>query len=141
MPNGITRLGGILLTLSPWTCSRSTTLRDGYNILKLGTVNVTDLLRALQGNGHPSTLAKAIAELGRIAKTLYLVNYIDDPAYRRRILIQLNKKGKAAMAWHESPILGYDNDSYKIGPFGAMPVQRLASNLFMAIEFMAGVPK
>ena len=31
--------------------------------LKLGTVNVTDLLRALQGNGHPSTLAKAIAEL------------------------------------------------------------------------------
>ena len=59
--------------------------------LKLGTVNVTDLLRALQGNGHPSTLAKAIAELGRIAKTLYLLNYIDDPAYRRRILIQLNK--------------------------------------------------
>jgi TnpA family transposase len=37
--------------------------------LKLGTVNVTDLLRALQGNGHPSTLAKAIAELGRIAPT------------------------------------------------------------------------
>jgi len=40
--------------------------------LKLGTVNVTELLRALQGNGHPSTLAKAIAEVGRIAKTLYL---------------------------------------------------------------------
>jgi TnpA family transposase len=59
--------------------------------LKLGTVNVTDLLRALQGNGHPSTLAKAIAELGRIGKSLYLLNYIDDPAYRRRILIQLNK--------------------------------------------------
>ncbi len=59
--------------------------------LKLGTVNVTELLRALQGNGHPSTLAKAIAELGRIAKSLYLLNYIDDPTYRRRILIQLNK--------------------------------------------------
>ena len=59
--------------------------------LKLGTVHVTELLRALQGNGHPSTLAKAIAELGRIAKTLYLLSYIDDPAYRRRILIQLNK--------------------------------------------------
>jgi TnpA family transposase len=38
--------------------------------LKLGTVHVTDLLRALQGNGHPSTLAKAIAELGRIAGSL-----------------------------------------------------------------------
>lgn len=59
--------------------------------LKLGTVNVTELLRALQGGGRLSTLAKAIAELGRIAKSLYLLSYIDDPAYRRRILIQLNK--------------------------------------------------
>lgn len=59
--------------------------------LKLGTVNVTELLKSLQGGGRLSTLAKAIAELGRIAKTLYLLHYIDDPAYRRRILIQLNK--------------------------------------------------
>ncbi len=59
--------------------------------LKLGTVNVTELLRALQGGGRLSTLAKAIAELGRVAKSLYLLSYIDDPAYRRRILIQLNK--------------------------------------------------
>lgn len=59
--------------------------------LKLGAVNVTELLKSLQGGGRLSTLAKAIAELGRIAKTLYLLNYIDDPAYRRRILIQLNK--------------------------------------------------
>ena len=59
--------------------------------LKLNTVNVTELLRALQGGGRLSTLAKAIAELGRISKTLYLLSYIDDPAYRRRILIQLNK--------------------------------------------------
>lgn len=56
--------------------------------LKLGTVNVTELLRALQGGGRLSTLAKAIAELGRIAKSLYLLSYIDDPAYRRRILIR-----------------------------------------------------
>lgn len=59
--------------------------------LKLGTVNVTELLKSLQGGGRLSTLAKAIAELGRVAKTLYLLHYIDDPAYRRRILIQLNK--------------------------------------------------
>lgn len=59
--------------------------------LKLGTVNVTELLKALQGGGTHSTLAKALAEVGRIAKTLYLLSYIDDPAYRRRILIQLNK--------------------------------------------------
>jgi TnpA family transposase len=59
--------------------------------LTLGAVNVTELLRALQGGGRLSTLAKAIAELGRISKTLYLLSYIDDHAYRRRILIQLNK--------------------------------------------------
>ncbi|GCE12936.1 Tn3 family transposase [Tengunoibacter tsumagoiensis] len=59
--------------------------------LKMGTVNVTDLLRALQGGGRPSTLGRAIGELGRIAKTLFLLSYISDEAYRRRILIQLNK--------------------------------------------------
>ena len=30
-------------------------------------------------------------ELGRIIKTLYLLNYIDDESYRRRILTQLNR--------------------------------------------------
>jgi TnpA family transposase len=32
-----------------------------------------------------------MGELGRIAKTLYLLNYIDDQAYHRRILTQLNR--------------------------------------------------
>lgn len=32
-----------------------------------------------------------MAEVGRIAKTLYLLNYIGDEAYRRRILTQLNR--------------------------------------------------
>ena len=40
---------------------------------------------------RPSTLARAISEVGRIAKTLYLLTYIDDEAYRRRILVQLNR--------------------------------------------------
>src|SRR4029078_7844981 len=34
---------------------------------------------------------RAIGELGRVAKTLYLLNYLDDEAYRRRILTQLNR--------------------------------------------------
>ncbi|MEO9031171.1 MAG: Tn3 family transposase [Ktedonobacteraceae bacterium] len=59
--------------------------------LTLGTVSATELLRNIQRDGRPSTLARAIAELGRIAKTLYLLHYIDDTHYRRRILIQLNK--------------------------------------------------
>ncbi len=37
------------------------------------------------------TIARAIGELGKITKTLYLLNYVDDEAYRRRILTQLNR--------------------------------------------------
>ncbi|MFN8188824.1 MAG: Tn3 family transposase [Nocardioidaceae bacterium] len=59
--------------------------------LKMGMVGATELVRGLQGGGRPSTLGKAIGELGRVAKTLYLLNYLDDEAYRRRILTQLNR--------------------------------------------------
>ena len=59
--------------------------------LKLGAVSASDLMKTLQGGKNQSTLSKAIAEVGRIAKTLYLLNYIDDEAYRRRILTQLNR--------------------------------------------------
>ncbi|MBA3922645.1 MAG: Tn3 family transposase, partial [Nostocaceae cyanobacterium] len=59
--------------------------------LKLGTVSALDLMRSLQRGNTPSTLSKAIGELGRIAKTLYLLPYIDDETYRRRILTQLNR--------------------------------------------------
>jgi hypothetical protein len=38
-----------------------------------------------------STLTRAIGELGRVAKTLYLLCYLDDETYRRRILTQLNR--------------------------------------------------
>ena len=39
----------------------------------------------------PSNLAKAIIDAGRINKTLYLLNYINDEDYRCRILTQLNR--------------------------------------------------
>lgn len=59
--------------------------------LKMGTVGASELIRGLQGGGRPSTLGRAIGELGRVAKTLYLLNYLDDEGYRRRILTQLNR--------------------------------------------------
>jgi TnpA family transposase len=59
--------------------------------LKLGLVPATGLIRTLQTNDRPTRLAQALAELGRIIKTQYLLAYIDDEAYRRRILIQLNR--------------------------------------------------
>ncbi len=59
--------------------------------LKLGTVSALEIMRVLQRGGKPSRLGKAIAEAGRVAKTLYLLNYVDDENYRRRILTQLNR--------------------------------------------------
>jgi TnpA family transposase len=69
--------------------------------LKVGTVHASTLVQALQRKGHPTILGRAIAELGRIAKTLYLLNYIDDEHYRRRIQIQLNRgEGRHGVARH-----------------------------------------
>jgi TnpA family transposase len=59
--------------------------------LKVGTVSASELMRTLHSGSQASTLAKAIGELGRVAKTLYLLAYIDDETYRRRILTQLNR--------------------------------------------------
>jgi TnpA family transposase len=59
--------------------------------LKLGHVTASDLIRSLFRKNRPSGLAKALMNLGRIIKTLYLLNYIDDEDYRRHILTQLNK--------------------------------------------------
>lgn len=59
--------------------------------LKLGLVQAGGLMRTLQTKEWPTRLARALEELGRIVKTLYLLAYIDDEAYRRRILNQLNR--------------------------------------------------
>jgi TnpA family transposase len=59
--------------------------------LKLGTIHASELIHTLLKSDRPSSLAKAIIETGRINKTLYLLNYIDDLDYRRRILTQLNR--------------------------------------------------
>ena len=41
--------------------------------LKLGLVQVGGLMRTLQTNERPTRLARALEELGRIVKTLYLL--------------------------------------------------------------------
>ncbi|MCJ7601819.1 MAG: Tn3 family transposase [Desulfobulbaceae bacterium] len=67
--------------------------------LKMGTVQASELIRTLLKSERPSSLAKAIIEAGRINKTLYLLNYIDDEDYRRRILTQLNRgEGRHSVA-------------------------------------------
>lgn len=67
--------------------------------LKLGNVQASELLRSLLKSERPSSLAQAIIEVGRINKTIYLLNYVDDEDYRRRILTQLNRgEGRHAVA-------------------------------------------
>jgi len=49
-------------------------------------------MRALRSHTrHLATLGRAIAEIGRAPKTMHLLNYCNDPEYRRRILGQLNR--------------------------------------------------
>ena len=48
-------------------------------------------MRTLQVGDRPTRLALAIAEFGRIDKTLHTLTYIDDEAKRRATLTQLNR--------------------------------------------------
>jgi len=67
--------------------------------LKMGTVGAIELMRSLQGGSRQSTLARAIGELGRIPKTLHLLDVYDDESYRRRMVTQLNRgEGRHSLA-------------------------------------------
>ncbi len=62
--------------------------------LKLGTIQASELIRSLLKSERPTSLALAIMEAGRINKTVYLLNFVSDEGYRRRILTQLNRTEK-----------------------------------------------
>jgi TnpA family transposase len=67
--------------------------------LSTGTVRPSELLRVLQGGGRPSRLGRAIAELGRIAKTLHLLAWVDSEQLRRETAVGLNRhEGRHSVA-------------------------------------------
>ncbi|MER2517230.1 MAG: Tn3 family transposase [Candidatus Accumulibacter phosphatis] len=67
--------------------------------LKLGRVPATGIMRTLQVGDRSTRLAQAIAEFGRIDKTLHTLTYIDDEAKRRSTLAQLNRgEGRHSVA-------------------------------------------
>jgi TnpA family transposase len=67
--------------------------------LKLGRVPATGIMRTLQVGDRPTQLALALAEFGRIEKTLHTLNYIDDENRRRATLLQLNRgEGRHSLA-------------------------------------------
>jgi TnpA family transposase len=59
--------------------------------LKLGTIQATSVMRTLQIDDRPTKLAQAVAEYGRVDKTIHCLTYIDDELKRRCTLIQLNR--------------------------------------------------
>lgn len=67
--------------------------------LKLGRVPATGIMRTLQVGDRPTRLAQALAEFGRLEKTLHVLTYLDDEEMRRSILLQLNRgEGRHALA-------------------------------------------
>ena len=58
--------------------------------LKLGRVSAMSIMRTLQVDDSPTHLAQAVAEIGRIDKTIHTLNFIDDETRRRSTLQQLN---------------------------------------------------
>jgi hypothetical protein len=73
----------------------STTWDDALRLagsLKLGVVQATSVMRTLRVDDRPTKLAQAVAELGRIDKSIHSLMYIDDESKRRRTLTQLNRQ-------------------------------------------------
>lgn len=58
--------------------------------LKLGLVPAMGIMRTLQVDERPTPMAQAIAQIGRIDKTIHTLNFIDDENRRRGTLQQLN---------------------------------------------------
>lgn len=59
--------------------------------LKLGMIQATSVMRMLQVDDRPTKLALAVAEFGRIDKTVHCLTFIDDELKRRCTLTQLNR--------------------------------------------------
>lgn len=57
--------------------------------LKDGLLRPSLLVSRLQSMQRQNPLQQALQEVGRIAKTWHILEYIDDPAFRRRVLIGL----------------------------------------------------
>lgn len=58
--------------------------------LKTGVVLPSQLMRVFSTASGSTSLTKSIRDVGRIAKTLFMLHYLRDESYRRRILTQTN---------------------------------------------------
>lgn len=66
------------------------TLRLAASI-KAGTVAASVMLKKLAGYPRQNPIARALREIGRIERTLFMLDWLDDPELRRRTGANLNK--------------------------------------------------
>ena len=59
--------------------------------IKAGTVAPSAILRRLSAYPRQNALAKALREIGRLERALFTLDWISDPALRRRTNAGLNK--------------------------------------------------
>ena len=59
--------------------------------LKLGWVTASLIIQKLQAFPRKNVITRALQEYGRLIKTIFILKWYEDEAYRRRISRQLNK--------------------------------------------------
>jgi TnpA family transposase len=59
--------------------------------LKVGWVTASLFIAKLQSYRRNNALTRALQEYGRLVRTIFILRWLDDPQYRRRIGAQLNK--------------------------------------------------
>jgi TnpA family transposase len=59
--------------------------------IKAGTVMASTMLRKLAGYPRQNPVARALREIGRVERTLFMLDWLDDPELRRRTSANLNK--------------------------------------------------
>ena len=59
--------------------------------MKLGWVTASLIIQKLQAFPRKNIITRALQEYGRLVKTIFILKWYEDEAYRRRISRQLNK--------------------------------------------------
>ena len=62
--------------------------------LKMGWVTASLFISKLKSFKRQNALARALQEYGRVIKTIFILRYLENEPYRRRLLIQINKGEK-----------------------------------------------
>ena len=75
--------------------------------MKLGHVTASLFIGKLQSYRRQNTLTRALQEYGRLIKTIFILRYLEDEAFRRRIGVQLNK-GEALHALRRFLFLAHE---------------------------------